>query len=186
MTAPLVPDFILKLFEKEVTKINLMIIEKMCAIYGIEVSEATDKMAKELKINFHIIDENIEQIKIVKKHHAGRTEQKNARAMPDNPNNPNNPNRDKSIHVASSSGDVNKLPLTLQHIPKMECCARVFVPNELLVKQCSRFQVNDGQFCKMHQQQCDNKSLKYGTIFDPKPECISTAKLNSKVRRKIY
>jgi hypothetical protein len=164
MTSPLIPDFIFRLFEKEVTKINLTIVETMCDLYGIDLHDAQSKLSKELNINFNIISEDIEQIKIVKKQQAGRREQ-------------------KTENNASTSNDRS---LAYHASPKLECCARVFVQSDLVVKQCSRFQIPESTFCKMHQQQFDGGKLKYGTIHDPKPECISTAKLNMKVRKKIY
>lgn len=68
MTSPIVPDFILKLFEKEVSKINLIIVEKICELYKLDIDDVKTKIKKELNINFDVISDEIEEIKIVKKH----------------------------------------------------------------------------------------------------------------------
>ena len=68
MTSPIIPDFILKMFEKEVTKINLLIIEKICNHYELDIHDVKQQLSNDLNINFDIINDNIEQIKVVKKH----------------------------------------------------------------------------------------------------------------------
>ena len=70
MTSPIIPDFILKMFEKEVTKINLLIIEKICNHYELDIHDVKQQLSNDLNINFDIINDNIEQIKVVKKHNS--------------------------------------------------------------------------------------------------------------------
>lgn len=162
MTSPLVPEFIFEMFEREVTKINTVIVEKMCQIYDLDVTEAKERLSKELSINFNIVHEDIEQIKIVKKH--------NNKAKSNKANDGEGSSKD-----VEEENDINE-----------QCEARVFVSTDLVVKQCSRSKMAESNLCKLHQRLKDEGKLKYGTINEEKPACISTAKLNTKVRRKIY
>ncbi len=145
MTCPLIPDFVLKMFEKEITNINLKIVQKICELYNLDEQDVKEKLAKDININFSIVSEDIEQVKIVKKHTK------------------KNDNKDDL------------------------CVARVYIPNELFVKQCSRPKCgDDNMFCKLHQRLNQEGKLKYGTIFEDKPDEISTEKLKLKVKKKIY
>lgn len=145
MTSIAIPDFIFKMFTQKILEINTSIIDKLCEHYNIDKTEARDFIGKEMSINFNLISEDIEQIKVVKKH---------------------------------KKKEYTALPL---------CCeARVFISNELIVKQCSRSRLNGKPFCKTHQKLSDDDKLKYGTIHEAKPESISTEKLKMKVKRTIY
>ena len=64
MTTPVVPDFILGLFQNEIYKINLVLLEKICQIYKINFNEATKRLKDELKVNLTLNQD--ERIKIVK------------------------------------------------------------------------------------------------------------------------
>lgn len=68
MTSVTIPDFVFSMFEKKVTEINSIVVSKLCARYGIDVNDAKKFLGKELNINFNIIHEDIEQIKVIKKH----------------------------------------------------------------------------------------------------------------------
>lgn len=68
MTSITIPDFVFTMFEQKVTEINSIIVDKLCKKYGIDVSDAKKFLHKELNINFNIIHEDIEQIKVIKKH----------------------------------------------------------------------------------------------------------------------
>jgi hypothetical protein len=151
MTCPLIPHFIFKMFEKEVVKINITIIEKICRLYNLDIDEVKSQLTQDININFNIIDENIEQVKIIKKHVNNKTD---------------------------NEQEIEK--------EKILCDARIYNASDLVVKQCSRSRMKDCNFCKLHQRLHEEGNLKYGTINDEKPECISTAKLNMKVKRKIY
>jgi hypothetical protein len=169
MTCPLVPEFILDMFEREVTKINTVIVEKMCQMYDIDVKEAKERLSKELSINFNIVHEDIEQIKIVKKHQN--------KAKPNKVNDGEGSSKDME---EANDGEPT------ENTQGTQCEARVFVSSDLVVKQCSRSKMAESNLCKLHQRLKDEGKLKYGTINEEKPACISTAKLNTKVRRKIY
>lgn len=65
MTTPLVPDFILQLFQDEVHKINSVVVQKMCQMYNIDYDDAVTKLAKEAAIKLTL--SNNEKIKLVKK-----------------------------------------------------------------------------------------------------------------------
>lgn len=145
MTSVIIPEFVLQMFEKEVTKINLNIIKILCEEYHLDEDDVKQKLQDKININFNIIHEDIEQIKIVKKH-----EQKSKQSSEE------------------------------------QCDARVYLQNDLVVKQCSRPRLPECNLCKIHQKLKDEGKLKYGTIHDEKPECISTEKLNAKIRRKLY
>lgn len=145
MTSITIPDFILKMFTQKILEINKTIIDKLCEHYNIDKTDAHDFIGKEMKINFNLIGEDIEQVKIVKKH--------------------------------------KKKEDTLS---ALSCEARVFIPNDLIVKQCSRMSLNGQSFCKTHQKLYDEGNLKYGTIHEAKPDSISTEKLKMKVKRIIY
>jgi cellulose synthase/poly-beta-1,6-N-acetylglucosamine synthase-like glycosyltransferase len=70
MTCTIIPDFILKLFEKEIAKVVERVVVKMCDEYHIDVNDAKLKLKNSMDIDFDIVDEDIEQVKIVKKHNA--------------------------------------------------------------------------------------------------------------------
>jgi len=145
MTCPLVPEFILKLFEQQISNIVEQCVVKICDEYALDNNDVKRLLTREMNMSFSIVNEDIEQIKIVKK---------------------NNKHEKDSIAV---------------------CEARIFIASDLIVKQCSRSKLNDQcRFCKTHQKQFDSNTLKWGTIHDPKPDAISTAKLNAKAKRKIY
>jgi hypothetical protein len=145
MTCPIVPEFILKLFEKEISNIVDRCVVKICDEYELDNTEVKKLLAREMNMSFDIVNEDIEQIKIVKKN---------------------------TKHEKESGA----------------CCeARIYIASELIVKQCSRSKLHDNcKFCKTHHKQFETNSLKWGTIHDPKPDAISTAKLNAKAKRKIY
>jgi hypothetical protein len=65
MTTPLVPDFILQLFQDEVHKINSVVVQKMCTIYKIDYEDAVAKLADEAAIKLTL--SNNQKIKLVKK-----------------------------------------------------------------------------------------------------------------------
>jgi hypothetical protein len=66
------------------------------------------------------------------------------------------------------------------------CDARVYIPTDLVVKQCSRSKLPNCNFCKSHQNLFEVGKLKWGTVHEAKPDAISTEKLNMKVKRTIY
>jgi hypothetical protein len=137
------------MFEQKVTEINLNIVNKLCSKYNINEDDAKKFLQKELNINFNIIQEDIEQIKVIKKH----------KKKVDDDNQP---------------------------AKATVCDARVFIATDLVVKQCSRTKIEGSNFCKLHQRLHEEDKLKYGTIYDDKPDCISTEKLKMKVKRNIY
>lgn len=147
MTSIAIPDFIFKMFTQKILEINNVIVDKLCEKYNINKIEAREFIDKELKVNFKLVGEDIEQIKVVKKH------------------------KKKDVEKNDSS---------------LCCDARVFISNDLVVKQCSRSKFNGQLFCKTHQKLYDEGNLKYGTIHEEKPDVISTEKLNMKVKRIIY
>jgi hypothetical protein len=157
------------MFEREITKINSIIIHKICQRYNLDEEEVKQTLSNDLQINFNIIHEDIEQIKIIKKHQ---------------------PKQSATTNIGQSSQtkmehDDNKV---VDDAPTKDtqCEARVFIASDLIVKQCSRPKLEGHKLCKLHQRLHEEGKLKYGTIHEDKPACISTAKLNQKVRRKIY
>lgn len=160
MTSIIIPDFIFKLFTQKILEINNMIINKMCEHYNLDIDEAHKFLEKEMKIKFKIIGEDIEQVKIVKKHKKKEKQ---------------NDTNESSNALASTSSSSS-----------CYCDARVFLKNELIVKQCSRCKLEGSSFCKIHHKLNQNGQLKYGTIHEAKPDSISTEKLNMKVKRTIY
>lgn len=68
MTSVIIPDFILKLFEKEISKVIEQVVEKMCDEYDIDVNDAKNRLKHALNVNLDIVDEEVEHVKIVKKH----------------------------------------------------------------------------------------------------------------------
>jgi hypothetical protein len=149
MTSITIPDFVFAMFEQKVTEINLIIVNKLCSKYNINKDDAKAFLQKELNINFNIIQEDIEQIKVIKK------------------------------HKKKVDDDNHQFKATV-------CDARVFIATDLVVKQCSRTKIDGSNFCKLHQRLHEEDKLKYGTIYDDKPDCISTEKLKMKVKRNIY
>ena len=169
MTCAVVPQFIFDMFEREITKINSVIVHKICQTYNLDEEEVKQTLSNDLKINFNIIHEDIEQIKIVKKHQ---------------------PKQSALLNAGQSSKTKTEEDVVDQHVNEVtddtQCEARVFIACDLIVKQCSRPKFDKHKLCKLHQRLHDEGKLKYGTIHDDKPACISTAKLSQKVRRKIY
>lgn len=148
MTCAIVPDFILQLFEKEIIKVVDGVVNKLCEEYSLDIQEVRERLKETLDINLHVVDSDIEQMKIVKKHQ----------------------------HASTSKSESSE-----------HCCeARLFIHNELVVRQCSRGKMENSRFCKTHQKQFDSNTLKWGTIHDEKPEEISTAKLKHKVKKTLY
>lgn len=72
MTTPLVPDFIVKLFEKEITAINYKILETICSTYSIDFGQAKETLKNKLNINLDIITNDICKMKITKKRSYGK------------------------------------------------------------------------------------------------------------------
>lgn len=68
MTAVIIPDFVFKIFEQKVVEINKTIVQKLCENYGIDLQDALAYLQNELKINFNVVHEHIEEMKITKKH----------------------------------------------------------------------------------------------------------------------
>lgn len=157
MTSILIPNFIFKMFSQKILDINNIVIDKLCEHYNLDKEECHKFLEKEMNMNFNLIGEDIEQIKIVKKHKKKETEKQDK----------------KKETIASSSTSTY-------------CDARVFVKNELIVKQCSRCKLEGSSFCKVHHKLNQKGKLKYGTIHEAKPDSISTEKLNMTVKRTIY
>lgn len=151
MTSIVIPDFIFKMFTQKVLEINKTVVDMLCDHYQLDKTDVFEFLEKEMKINFKLVGEDIEQVKIVKKH-----KKKGNQNQIDN--------KEKSTF----------------------CDARVFIPSELIVKQCSRSKLNGSSFCKIHDKLNQTGNLKYGTIHETKPDSISTEKLNMKVKRTIY
>jgi hypothetical protein len=172
MTCPIVPDFIFQLFEKEITKLILLIVDKICDIHNLDKNQVKNQLNKELKINFKIVSEDIEQIKIVKKHQnikiKNMKEDTEDAVVPDK-------NEKKEANVENVKDDKH-------HI----CHARIFQQNELCIKRCSRPKSEGVHFCKLHQRLSEEGKLKYGTIFDERPEEITSKKLSKIVKNRIY
>lgn len=144
MTSVAIPEFVLKLFEQKVVEINSIIVHKLCEHYMINEQEAKEFLQKEININFNVVNENIEQVKVV-----------------------------------------NKTKKKMDNDARL-CMARVYLASELVVKQCSRAQLDGKEFCKLHQKLHEEGKLKYGTINEDKPDCISSEKLKLKTKRNIY
>jgi hypothetical protein len=156
------------MFEREITKINSVIVHKICQTYNLDEEEVKQTLSNDLKLNFNIIHEDIEQIKIVKKHQPKQSSGQSSKTK-------------TKEDVVDDDHQPEKEPTD-----DTQCEARVFIAGDLIVKQCSRPKFDKHKLCKLHQRLCDEGNLKYGTIHDEKPACISTAKLSQKVRRKIY
>jgi hypothetical protein len=175
MTSIEIPDFVFKMFEQKIVEINTIIVERMCERYKLDKEDACKFMKKELKINFNVVHEDVEQIKIVKKH-----KKKEDKQTDDNELDTEETSVPKTEDTGNTVKTVNKVNTS------SFCEARVFVATDLLVKQCSRSKIPNCNFCKLHQRVLENGGLKYGTINEAKPDCISTEKLNMKVKRTIY
>lgn len=163
MTCAIVPQFIFDMFEREIVKINSVIVHRICQRYNLDEEEVRQTLSDDLKINFSIVHEDIEQIKIIKKHQPKQSTLSKTKMEQE----------DDVVNDASTSTDT-------------QCEARVFIASDLIVKQCSRPKLDGHKLCKLHQRLHEEGKLKYGTIHEDKPACISTAKLSQKVRRKIY
>lgn len=170
MTSVIIPDFIFQLFEKEITKINLMVVEAVCSRYNLNIEEVKTLLETDLKMNFKLLSQDIEQVKIIKKHISGASTSKAKTETTE---------KIKPVEIETK----NKNPKDGQ---TTFCNARVFISNELIVKQCSKSNISGCQFCKLHQRQHDEGKLKYGTINDKKPDAISTPALRLRVKRTIY
>jgi len=66
MTAVIIPESILRLFQNEILKINLNLLENICKIYEIDINEAKEKLKEIYNIHFEL--EDINSIKYSKKH----------------------------------------------------------------------------------------------------------------------
>jgi hypothetical protein len=178
MTCAIVPQFIFDMFEREIIKINSVIVHKICQEYHLDEEEVKQKLAKDLAINFNIVHEDIQQIKIIKKHQPKTTVQRKVESQDarDDEDVSDADTEDKKVIETASPSTTHTT----------QCEARVFVASDLIVKQCSRPKLEGGDLCKLHQRLKNEGKLKYGTVQEEKPACISTAKLNMKVRRKIY
>lgn len=152
MTCAIVPDFILKTFEKEIAKIVERVVVKMCDEYNIDFQDAKTRLHKSLDINLDIVNEDVEHVKIIKKHQPSTSGKDGIKELKNND----------------------------------ACEARIYIPNEIVVRQCCRSKLENGKFCKTHQKQYDSNTLKWGTIHDEKPEEISTAKLKLKQKKTLY
>jgi hypothetical protein len=73
MTCAIVPDFILKMFEREIAKIVERVVVKMCDEYDIDIEDAKTKLKDSLDIDLQVVNADIEQVKIVKKNSASTT-----------------------------------------------------------------------------------------------------------------
>lgn len=175
MTCPIIPDFIFKLFEQEITKINMIVVDTICQHFNLDKNEVVKVLHKNLKMNVNIIGEELEHIKIVKKHSSNKAQQQQNDTEIDT-------NKEACTSQSITKEDVKALKTTVDAL----CDARVYIPTELLVKQCSRSKIEGQQFCKLHNRLFEEGKLKYGTINDEKPDAISTSALNLKVKRKIY
>lgn len=103
MTTPIVPDFILGLFQNEINKINLDLLEKVCQIYNINYEEAIERLKNELKVN--IILNKDERIKIIK-------------TRPElDPN-------DRCIARCFKRCDLDLVQCSLRHYPDKDFCKR--------------------------------------------------------------
>lgn len=65
MTTPCVPDFILNLFQNEIRKINLQMLEKFCKVFNVDIEDAKIKLKDQLNIVFEPVKNEI--VTIVKK-----------------------------------------------------------------------------------------------------------------------
>jgi hypothetical protein len=70
MTCAIVPDFILKMFEREIAKVVERVVVKMCDEYEIDIEDAKNKLKDSLDIDLQVVNSDIEQVKIVKKYSA--------------------------------------------------------------------------------------------------------------------
>lgn len=64
MTTPVVPDFILTLFQNEINKIAGGILEKVCKLYKLDIDEVKKRLKDEMRIDVSISSN--ERIKVVK------------------------------------------------------------------------------------------------------------------------
>lgn len=193
MTSVIIPSFIFQLFEKEITKINASIVDAICKKYSLDIQEVHQMLKADLNINFKIVSEDIEEVKIVKKHPVASSS-KSIVSTPDvNPLTSNQENQDKQEKQEKQESKENKenqqkkkQPAETPQEGQNFCDARIFIPSSLTVKQCSKNKVSGCNFCKMHQRLYEEGKLKYGTVHETKPEAISTPALNLRVKRTIY
>jgi hypothetical protein len=176
------------MFEREIIKINSVIVHKICQEYHLDEEEVKQKLANDLAINFNIIHEDIEQIKIVKKHKPKSQTTKPRPCGSKNIQRQDGDGQGEDDNNDASESDNETEDKSVEGVASLstQCEARVFIAADLIVKQCSRPKLEGGNLCKLHQRLKNEGKLKYGTIQEEKPACISTAKLNMKVRRKIY
>lgn len=187
MTTPIVPDLILGLFQNEINKINLDLLEKVCQIYKINYQEAVERLKNELKVNL-VINKD-ERIKIVKTR-------------------PELNSNERCIARCFKRSDLDLVQCTLRHYPDKNFCKRhqnMFdngtlkfgtINDEIMVKdketrnkteahkidpndrciarlskrsdlddnQCNLRHCPNKEFCKRHQRMFENGILKFGTI----------------------
>lgn len=72
MTTPFIPDFIVKLFEKEIYSININILHAICKRYSIDFDDAKETLKKDLNINLDVVKNDIYNLKISKKRTYGK------------------------------------------------------------------------------------------------------------------
>jgi hypothetical protein len=178
------------MFEREIIKINSVIVHKICQEYNLDEEEVKQKLANDLAINFNIIHEDVQQIKIIKKHQpksqAAKSTAGCSRTVPRKCESQDGEDEDNDVSDADTEDKTVVETASTATVQTTQCEARVFVASDLIVKQCSRPKLEGGNLCKLHQRLQNEGKLKYGTMQEEKPACISTAKLNMKVRRKIY
>ena len=175
MTNPILPEFILQLFQDEIDKIVESKLKQVCELYELDFDEVAEKVGhvridmtktpgfKIIKKYEHIPTEDrciarmfteSEIIQCSKKHKDGELCARHSKMRLEN---------------TLKYGTIND-PLTdeLQHeriIPKEErCIARIL--HDLEIKQCNH-KHKDGELCKRHAKIRLNSKLKYGTIHDP-------------------
>lgn len=185
MTSVIIPSFIFQLFEKEITKINASIVDAICKKYSLDIQEVQQMLKADLNINFKIVSEDIEEVKIVKKHPVASNSKSIVSTLDVNPLTSNQENQENKQNKENQQK--KKQPAeTPQEGQNTFCDARIFIPSSLTVKQCSKNKVAGCNFCKMHQRLYEEGKLKYGTVHETKPEAISTPALNLRVKRTIY
>ena len=64
MTTPIVPDFILLLFQNEINNITTKVLEKVCTLYKLDIEEVKKRLKEEAKVDLAITRN--EKIKVVK------------------------------------------------------------------------------------------------------------------------
>ena len=103
MTTPVVPDFILGLFQNEINKINTELLQKVCKIYEIDFEDVTKKLKDEFKVN--LVLNKDERVKIVKTR-------------------PELQPCDRCIARLFKRSDLDLVQCTLRHYPDQSFCKR--------------------------------------------------------------